>query len=271
MSATILIIDEDVSYRQQLTKLLGAEDYNIVAVSGDDEIFAALEERDISVMIIETHLQDRDSFELIQKAQKISPDTEIIILTEEGTMESAIQAIQHGVHDYLLKSDSEQKILSSVASGIARQNHRNRKRIILEQMEKTLWALKDIHRIGEVSIPKRQVIIISGGVQVDLNNRKLSKGDTEVYLTLLEGKLFAGLLLNWGQVLSHTELATLTYGKDLDKYESAHLLRSLIYRLRKKLSVFKDGESWIKTVVGTGYVFETLFPLERLNKEMPLI
>jgi DNA-binding response OmpR family regulator len=269
MSATILIIDDDISYRRKLKGLLEKEECNLITMSDDDEIFTALESREISVMIIEIHLQDVDGFELIQQAQEFSPHTEIIILTGEGTMESAIRAIQLGVHDYLLKSDSEQKILSSVASGIACQNHRNRKRIILEQMEKTLWALKDIHRIGEVSVPKRQVIIISGGVQVDLNNRKLSKGDTEVYLTLLEGKLFAGLLLNWGQDLSYTELATLTYGKDLDKYESAHLLRSLIYRLRKKLSAFKDGESWIKTVVGTGYVFETLFPLERLNEDLP--
>ena len=81
-------------------------------------------------MIINPHLQDTDGFELIQQAQEISPDTEIIILTGEGTMESAIRAIQLGAHDYLLKSDSEQEILSSVASAIARQNQRKRKRIL---------------------------------------------------------------------------------------------------------------------------------------------
>ncbi len=37
---------------------------------GDDEIFAALEEQDVSVMIIEPHLQDVDGFELISKSKK---------------------------------------------------------------------------------------------------------------------------------------------------------------------------------------------------------
>ena len=260
MSATILIIDNDISYLRRLKHLLGKDNYNVIVSRVDQDIFTTLEEGDTSVMIIEIHLQDVDGFELIQQAQEISPDTEIIILTGEGTMKSAIHAIQLGAHDYLLKSDSEQEILSSVASAIARQNLRERKRIILEKMEKTLWALKDLNRMGEVSIPKRQVIILPGGVQVELNSRKLSKGDQEVHLSPLLGKLFGGLLLNWGQVLSHTELASITYGKDLDKYESAFLLRSLMCRLRKQLTVFKDGESWIKTIPGSGYVFVAELP-----------
>ena len=130
MSVTILVIDDNLSYRRKLKLLLEKEEYNVIAMPGNDEIFAELKERDISVMIIEPHLQDTDGFDVIQQAQEISPDTEIIILTGEGTMESAIRAIQLGAHDYLLKSDSEQEILSSVASAIARQNQRKRKRIL---------------------------------------------------------------------------------------------------------------------------------------------
>ena len=150
MSATILIIDNDKSYLRKLKLLLEKEEYNVFISRGDDEIFSTSENGDISAMIIEPHLQDTDGFDVIQQAQKISPDTEIIILTGEGTMESAIRAIQLGIHDYLLKSDTEQKILSSVASAIALQNQRKRKRIILEQIEKTLWALKELYGMGEV-------------------------------------------------------------------------------------------------------------------------
>ncbi len=268
MKATILIIDDENIVRQGFIELLKKEDYNAIAMPVDGDIFTALGEQEISVMIIEPHLQNVDGFELIRQAQEISPHTEIIILTEEGTMESAIQAIQHGVQDYLLKPSSEQEILSSVASAIALQNHRKRKSILYEQMEKSLWALKDLYGIGELVIPQKQVPTLPAGIQVDVDSRKLSKGDKEVDLTPLELKLFTGLILNWGQDLSYTELATLTYGKDMDKYEASALLRSLIYRLRKQLAVFEDGESWIKTIPGTGYLFETLFPLERLN-ELP--
>ena len=269
MSSTILIIDDDISYRRKLKLLLEKEEYNVIPMSGDDEIFTALGEQDVSVMIIEIHLQDVDGFDVIRQAQEISPDTEIIILTGEGTMESAIQAIQHGVHDYLLKPSSKQEILSSVASAIALQNHRKRKHILFEQLEKTLWELKDLYGIGEVVEQNDHVLQLPDSIQADLYRRKLWKGDKEVYLTPAQGKLFKAFIVNWGQVLSHRELASIAYGQEVDEFEAPEILRPIISRLRKRLAVFDGAEKWIKTIRGTGYVFETPFPPERINENAP--
>ena len=89
MNSTIIIIDDEISYRRKLRLLLEKEEYSIIAMCGNDEIFTALDEGDISLMIIDPHLQDVDGFELIRQAREISPNTEINILTKEGTMETA--------------------------------------------------------------------------------------------------------------------------------------------------------------------------------------
>jgi DNA-binding response OmpR family regulator len=271
MNATILIIDDDISYRRKLKSLLEKEEYSIIAISGDDENFTALEEQDVSVVIIEIDLQDVNGFERIRKAQEISPDTEIIILTREGTMGSAIQAIQLGVHDYLLKSDPEQEILSSISSAIARQNQRMRKRILYEQMEKTLWELKDLYGIGEVVEQQDHVLRLPDGIQADLAQRKLWKDDKKVYLTQSQGKVFTALIVNRRQVLTPAELLFAAFGDEVDEREALYVLRPLLSHLRKRLSVFEGAEKWIKTIRGTGYVFETLLPLERFNEKHPLI
>jgi DNA-binding response OmpR family regulator len=271
MSATILIIDDDISVRQRLTDLLEKEKYNVIASLGDDGVFNTLEDGDISVIIIEIHLQDVDGFELIQQAQEISPHTEIIILTEEGTIESAIQAIQLGVHDYLLKSDPEQEILSSVASVIARQNLRKRNRIILEQMEKTLWEMKDLYGIGEVVDQNDHVLRLPDGIQADLAQRKLWKDDKKVYLTQSQSNLFKAFIVNWGHVLTSAELLFAAFGDEVDEREAPYVLRPLLSHLRKRLAVFEGAEKWIKTIRGTGYVFETLLPLDMFNEKHPLI
>ena len=211
-------------------------------------------------MIIEPHLQDTDGFELIQQAQEISPDTEIIILTGEGTMESAIQAIQLGAHDYLLKSDSEQEILSSVASAIARQNQRKRKRILLEQMEKTLWALKDLYGMGEVVKPKKQIITFPDGVKLDLPRQLIWKHDEEIHLNTTDTKLLGILLDHHGQVISYTDFAFLIYGEKMDAHVAASKMRTIIYRLRLKLKSFEESQEWIKTIPGSGYVFVAELP-----------
>jgi DNA-binding response OmpR family regulator len=271
MRATILVIDNDKSYLRRLKSLLEKEKYNVTVSHGDDEISATLEEQDISVMIIEIHLQGVDTFDVIRQAQEISPDTEIIILTREGTMELVIRAIQLDVHDYLIKSCPKQKILSSVASAIAHRNLRKRKRIIFEQIEETLWELKDLYGIGEVIEQQDHILMLPDGIQADLDQRKLWKGDKEVYLTQSQGKLFNTLLMNWGRVLSHQELLFAAYGQDVDEREAPEVLRPLMSRLRKRLSVFEGAEKWIRTIRGTGYVFETLLPLERFNEKHPLI
>ncbi len=270
MIATILIIEDDISYRRRLQHLLEKEEHNAIALSGDDEIFTALGGQDVSVMIIEIDLSDRDGMDLIRQAQEISPDTEIVIITKESTLESVIRTIQLDVHDYLLETESEQEILSSVASAIARQNLRKRKRIIFEQMEKTLWELKDLYGIGEVVEKSDQVLRLPGGIKADLAQRKLWKGDKETYLTPAQGKLFKAFIVNWGQVLTHTELVFIAHGREVDECEAPEVLRPLISRMRKRLSVFEGAEKWIKSIRGTGYVFETLLPLDMFNEKHPL-
>ncbi|NIT56079.1 MAG: winged helix-turn-helix domain-containing protein, partial [Aliifodinibius sp.] len=44
---------------------------------------------------------------------------------------------------------------------------------------------------------------------------------------------------------------------DVNDYEAPEVLRPLVSRLRKKLSEFPDGETWVVNVRGTGYVLDT--------------
>jgi DNA-binding response OmpR family regulator len=64
------------------------------------------------------------------------------------------------------------------------------------------------------------------------------------------------LLENRGRVLSHQELVFLVQGYETTEKEAPEVLRPLISRLRRKLSVFQDGENWIVNIRGTGYLFE---------------
>jgi DNA-binding response OmpR family regulator len=88
-------------------------------------------------------------------------------------------------------------------------------------------------------------------------------------LTQSQGTLLKAFIVNWGKVLSHRELASIAYGQEVDEYEAPEVLRPIISRLRKRLAVFEGAEKWIKTIRGTGYVFETLLPLDMFNEDLP--
>jgi DNA-binding response OmpR family regulator len=88
-------------------------------------------------------------------------------------------------------------------------------------------------------------------------------------LTQSQGKLLKAFIVNWGQVLTYKELASIAYGQEVDEYEAPEVLRPIISRMRKRLAVFEGAEKWIKTIRGTGYMFETLLPLDMFNENAP--
>jgi two-component system KDP operon response regulator KdpE len=93
-------------------------------------------------------------------------------------------------------------------------------------------------------------------VLIDLARREVWRGNLRVGLTPTEGKLMKILLENRGRVIPHRDLVFMLHGYESTEWEAPEVLRPLISRLRRKLSVFPNGENWISNVRGTGYVFD---------------
>jgi DNA-binding response OmpR family regulator len=199
-----------------------------------------------------------DGIEIMQQAADISPDTQIVMLTAHGSMESAIEALRYGAHDYLIKPSSPQEILSSVAGALARHAEAQRKRLLLGQMETSLQQLKDAEGVMQSTVAGQRVISLPDGVMVDLARREIWRGNERVTLTPTEGKLLRVLLENKGRVMTHRDLVFLVQGYEITDWEAPEVLRPLVSRLRRKLSAFPDGDKWIANVRGTGYVFDAV-------------
>ena len=92
------------------------------------------------------------TFCVLRIANKIAPDTQVVLLTAHGSLESAITALRLGAHDYLLKPASPTQILRSVNSGLSRRAEQLRKRNLLEQLEtRNGFPVLDDH--FETSVP----------------------------------------------------------------------------------------------------------------------
>jgi DNA-binding response OmpR family regulator len=101
-----------------------------------------------------------------------------------------------------------------------------------------------------------QVVTLEEGITTDLNRREIWRGNQRVSLTPTEGKLMKVLIENRGRVLLHRELVLLVQGYETTDWEAPEVLRPLVSRLRRKLSIFPKGDKWIVNVRGTGYVFD---------------
>jgi DNA-binding response OmpR family regulator len=260
MSVKIIIVDDDEITRKSLSEILRHEGYDVTTVDDGELALEILEAEEIDLMLLDIRMPGMDGIEVMRRVEEISPDTQIVMLTGHGTMETAIEALRYEAHDYLLKPPSRQEILSSVASGLARRDEEKRKRILLGQIENSLQQLKDVEGITAPPKPKRQVIALPDGVTLDLARREMWRGSNKERLTPTEGRLLEVFVTNWGRVLSHSELVFFVQGYEVAEWEAPEVLRPLISRLRRKLGIFPNGEKWISSVRGTGYVFDAEKP-----------
>ncbi|MBK7451828.1 MAG: response regulator [Anaerolineales bacterium] len=76
----------------------------------------------MDLMIVDLKMPGMDGLEVIQVVNQSSPETEIILLTAHGSIETAIQALRLRIHDYLLKPASPAQILASVKKGLGRRS-----------------------------------------------------------------------------------------------------------------------------------------------------
>ena len=99
----VLIVEDDLSTRKGLEesiKDLGGEPK---AVGTAREAARALEEFDPRILIVDIHLPDGDGIEVLRGARESDPEREGIVITGQGSIDNAIEALRAGAFDYLLK------------------------------------------------------------------------------------------------------------------------------------------------------------------------
>jgi DNA-binding response OmpR family regulator len=238
MKLNILVVDDEPVARQSLTDILKLEGYNVSSAPNGQAAVEHIRTHAVDLMIVDLRMPGMDGLEVVQVVNQNSPDTEVILLTAHGSIETAIQALRLRIHDYLLKPASPAQIIASVKKGLSRRG-RSRSAQNAAELDggQEIFNLKD-------------------GTSVDLARRQIRHKNKIDHLTPAEGRLLRVLMENPGKVFSHRELVLLVQGYDTTQREAPEILRPLVSRLRHKLETFPSLAEKIVSVRGTGYLYE---------------
>ncbi len=269
MKAKILVVDDEEKIRQSLEQILQLEGYDTNSASCGDQALEKLAQENYDLILLDLIMPGMDGIGVMRCAVQAYPHIKIILLTGNGSIESAIEALRYGAHDYILKPANTRDLLSSVSQALIKKAEQQKRRLLLEQLDNSIQRLKIAEGIRPTSRYDHEIIHIEDGITVDLVRREIWRGDLRVSMTPTEGKLVKVLLENRGRVLSHRELVLLVQGYEATDWEAPEVLRPLISRLRRKLAVFPGGEKWIANVRGTGYVFESKIGKEAAKEDSP--
>ncbi len=99
----IIIIDEDESTCKTLALIFKKQGYEVETVGTGHEALEKVKKRDFNLAILDVKLPDIEGVELLGPLKKTRPFMDIMMITEMGTLETAIYALNHGASSYITK------------------------------------------------------------------------------------------------------------------------------------------------------------------------
>jgi DNA-binding response OmpR family regulator len=273
---SVLIVDDEEPMRRTLSELLRLEGFRVASAKDGDEAIRefqyALDSKEgtpYDLVLLDLKMPGKDGLDVLRYITQKAPETQVILLTAHGSLQSAIEALRHGAHDYILKPAAPDYIIKSIRQGLVERKEKRHRELLVSQLEVSIKALRStIFQGGEQlepissqpnkNAPEKDMIHLWEDIYFDLARREIRTGTITILLSPTESKLLSILVQNPGRVFSHSELVVMVYRYQLTRNEAAELLRPLISRLRRKLSKIPNCHRCILNVRAQGYIYEPL-------------
>lgn len=109
---TILIVDDEKNYPPILAAVLQEEGYETLTANSGLETIKIMQDSDVDLVLTDMKMPGMDGIALLENIKSKDPDLPVIMMTAHGTVEKAVEAMQKGAYNYILKPfDNERMIL----------------------------------------------------------------------------------------------------------------------------------------------------------------
>lgn len=220
----IFLLEDDDAIGLGLKYSLQNEGYDITLAKTVAQAKELIAGEKFSLYILDINLPDGSGYEVCSFI-KSRGDSPVIFLTAYDDEVNVVMGLEIGADDYISKPFRVRELLARIKSVLRRSG-------------------KD-----------KSPVIHLDGVDVNLNEAKLTRGGEEIILTAMEYRLLLTFLNNRGKVLTRNRLLEEIWDVDGD-FVNDNTLTVYIKRLRDKIERNPACPSIIKTVRGLGYVIE---------------
>ncbi|MBI5181515.1 MAG: response regulator [Nitrospirae bacterium] len=114
----ILAVDDDKEFLLLLHDVLKEDGYEIDLAEGMSEAIEKIRATSFDLIITDKNIPEPKGAELINKIKAITPNSKIIVLTAFGDVESYLELMNMGIHDYLTKPIKMSELKMSVKKAL---------------------------------------------------------------------------------------------------------------------------------------------------------
>ena len=117
----ILLVDDDPFILEGIGSDLEINGYQVTRASSGEMAVNLLASTDFDLIITDLVMETTDGIQVLKKAKEFKSETQVIILTGYGDLNSAVEAMRHQADDYLLKPCEPQEMLFRVKNCLEKQ------------------------------------------------------------------------------------------------------------------------------------------------------
>ncbi len=99
----ILVIDDDASHAETVAEALERKGYTCTVANSGKQGSAWLDKEDFDLVLTDLRMSEIDGLAIVRKVKKQSPETEVMVITGNGDVKTAVEAIKLGATHYLMK------------------------------------------------------------------------------------------------------------------------------------------------------------------------
>jgi len=218
----VLIVEDDAMTSKSIELMLRSEGMVVDATSmGEDGLeIGKLYEYDL--ILLDLMLPDMDGYEVLRRLRASRVTTPVLILSGLSEPDKKVKGLGFGADDYLTKPFDRAELVARIQAIVRRSKGHS------------------------------ESVIKTGQMTVNLDKRTVDISGEPLHLTGKEYGILELLSLRKGQTLTKEQFLNHLYG-GIDEPE-LKIIDVFICKLRKKLSTATQGDNYIETVWGRGYV-----------------
>lgn len=115
----LLIVDDELSVRDSLSKWFREEGYEVATTENASEALTLLAQQRFDVALVDIKMHGTDGIELQRRMHEIDPELMVIIMTGYASVETAVAALKNGAYDYVTKPLDPDDIAHLVKNALA--------------------------------------------------------------------------------------------------------------------------------------------------------
>jgi DNA-binding response OmpR family regulator len=225
---TILLVEDNDAVALGLIHALKGEGFQVLRAESVARARKITVEPRFDLIILDIRLPDGSGFDLCGEFRELGIRQPIIMLTAKDEVVDKVIGLEMGADDYLTKPFELRELLARIHSLLRRS-------------------------YGELA-ERGDRRITSGGLSLELDSQRVTRGSQEIHLTTTEFKLLTFLIRNPGQAFRREELMEQVWGYP-HPGDDARTVDVHVRNLRQKIEPDPTLPRLIVTVRGVGYMY----------------